>query len=76
MTIDFVFGDDRGKRSVDNEQCITLSVVSDVYVENDETFSVHLSTMDPDVSLSPAYATVTILDNDGEIYQLSVYNHE
>ena len=73
-TIEFVFGDDIEKRFVDNEQSITLSVVSDVYVENDETFSVHLSTMDPDVILSPhAYTVVTILNNDGEVYQLSVY---
>ena len=50
-----------------NESCTTIiPIVDDSVLENDEVFSVTLSTTDSDVSLDPASATVTILDNDGK----------
>ena len=51
-----------------NESCTTIiPIVDDSVLESDEVFSVTLSTTDSDVSLDPASATVTILDNDGKI---------
>ena len=65
-TVEFTF--DRKKRSNSgvqtDQQCITLSFLSDELVEDDEEFSVHLRTDDPLVRLSPAYATVIIGNND------------
>ena len=50
-----------------NESCTTIiPIVDDSVLESDEVFSVTLSTTDSDVSLDPASATVTILDNDGK----------
>ena len=50
-----------------NESCTTVfPIVDDSVLESDEVFSVTLSTTDSDVSLDPASATVTILDNDGK----------
>ena len=40
--------------------------MNDNIVENDEVFSILLSTLDQDVSLTFSTATVTIEDNDGE----------
>ena len=40
--------------------------MNDTIVENDEVFSVQLSTLDQDVILTLSTATVTIEDNDGE----------
>ena len=55
-----------------NELCTSeISIIDDLVLEDNETFSVLLSTEDPDVLLDPASATVTIVDNDGEISYLS-----
>ena len=55
-----------------NELCTSeISIFDDLVLEDNETFSVLLSTEDPDVLLDPASATVTIVDNDGEISYLS-----
>ena len=40
--------------------------MNDTIVENDEVFSVQLSTLDQDVILTLGTATVTIEDNDGK----------
>ena len=48
-----------------NESCTMIPIVDDSVLENDEVFSVILSTTDSDVSLDPSSATVTIVDNDG-----------
>ena len=62
--MEFVF-DGRVRRSVVSEtQCISVFLLSDNLVENDEVFTVHLSTMDSSVNLSPDYADVVILNND------------
>ena len=56
-----------------NELCTSeISIIDDLVLEDNETFSVLLSTEDPDVLLDPASATVTIVDNDGEIAYLSL----
>ena len=45
-----------------NLSCVKIDTFSDTYVEEDETFIVHLSTSD---SASIDNATVIIKDNDG-----------
>ena len=51
-----------------NVSCATVvPIIDDAILEDNQTFSVVLSTEDPDVSLDPASAIVTIVDNDGEI---------
>ena len=51
-------------------QCSSISIVDDTILENDEVFSVQLSTLDQDVNLTPSTATVTIEDNDSECHTL------
>lgn len=60
---------DKRKRSVvyEEQQCITLSTLSDILVEDTEEFNLVLSTDDSLVMLSPASAVVYILDNDREL---------
>lgn len=48
-----------------SQQCINVSITDDAELENDEMFSVNISTSDTAVSLNPASALVTISDNDG-----------
>ena len=54
------------KRSVaaPEQQCTTISIISDECVEDDETFHLQLSTADESVMLNPATAYVNILNND------------
>ena len=55
------------------EQCTQIGIEDDTILENNETFSVQLSTLDPDVNLTLSTATVTIEDDDSELYNLSHY---
>ena len=49
-----------------NELCTTMiPILDDSFLEDNETFSVVLSAIDPAVSLDPASATVIIVDNEG-----------
>ena len=54
------------KRSVGalEQQCTTISIISDECVEDDETFHLQLSTADESVMLNPATAYITIVNND------------
>ncbi len=54
-----------GSRSPPME-CVNISIISDSIVEDDEMFSLHLGTNDPDVLLSPVYANVTIQSDDSK----------
>lgn len=74
-TVQFVF-EGRRKRSdtYDDQQCITLSFLSDTLVEDAESFSVLLSTDDPVVMLNPPSAEVIILNNDRKLEQLMPFN--
>ena len=59
---------EKRKRSVeyDEQQCITLSILSDVLVEGTEYFEVILHSDDPLVMLDSDSAIIYILDNDRE----------
>ena len=52
-----------------------VPIIDDAVLEDNQTFSVVLSTEDPNVALDPASATVTIVDNDGEIPFDLLYKH-
>ena len=54
-------------------QCTDISIEDDTILENDEVFSVQLSTLDQDVNLTLSTAIVTIEDNDSELCNLSHY---
>ena len=50
-----------------NELCTSeISIIDDLVLEDNETFSVLLSTTDLNVSLEPSSASVTIVDNDSK----------
>ena len=65
--VEFVF--EGSKRSVsDIQQCINITILSDIIVEYDEVFFVQLTTDDDDqVILSPNQAEVIIIDNDSKL---------
>ena len=51
-----------------NVSCATVvPILDDDVLEDNQTFSVVLITSDPDALVNPAFATVTIVDNDGKI---------
>ena len=46
--------------------CATITVGSDTILEDDESFSVVLTTTDPDVTMSPSTAVVTLTNDDSK----------
>lgn len=65
-TVEFEF--EKRKRSVeyDEQQCITIYILSDILVEDTEYFEVILHSDDPLVMLDSDSAIIYILDNDRE----------
>ncbi len=54
--------------NADKPQCISITITNDDVLESGETFSVELSTSEPDVVLlSPSSAVISIMDDDGMI---------
>ena len=47
--------------------CITIEILDDEIIESTETFTVTLSSNDPQVSFIIDEATIKIIDDDGEI---------
>ena len=47
-------------------QCLDVSITNDTALELNETFTVILATVDPDVILENNMTDITILDDDGE----------
>ena len=60
----------------DVPQCEDVPIQEDTILETNESFTVELSTTDPDVILSPENATVTITDNDGMCIVPVVYPND
>ena len=52
--------------------CATITVGSDTILEDDESFSVVLTTTDPDVTISPNTAVVTITDDGSKLTSLVI----
>ena len=52
--------------------CVMVDIVNDSVLEEEQTFSVVLSTADPDIIVQEAPAVIFIVDNDG-IYCSSCY---
>ena len=46
--------------------CTTISILDDSRVEDNEVFSVHITSDGPEVDIALGSATVIILDNDGK----------
>ena len=53
-----------------SQQCANISISDDTVLENNEFFSVQLTTTDQAVTLSPRSATVTIGDDDSTLCSL------
>ena len=49
-------------------QCQSISITDDSILENDEVFMVALSTTDQDIILSPSTTSVTIVNDDGNLF--------
>ena len=49
-----------------DEECVNITILEDDALETSETFTVTLTTSDPDVMIDTNVTTVVILDNDGE----------
>lgn len=47
-------------------QCANISIINDIILEEDERFTIQLSTMDGDVNLVPLLAEIIISDDDGK----------
>ena len=52
------------------EQCATIQSSPDTLLENNETFTVQLSTLDQDIILGISSAPVTIVDDDSEFHKM------
>lgn len=50
--------------------CTRIPITNDDVDEDDELFVATLSTEDPDISLAPDEADITIIDNDGMRYYI------
>ena len=48
-----------------NRSCVTVEIFEDTITENNEVFTISLSTTDSRVSIPDSEASVTITDNDG-----------
>ena len=46
----------------------SVRIVNDNIIESNETFTASLSTDEPNVNISDGMATVTILDEDSELF--------
>ncbi len=59
------------------QQCINIGIVNDNVNEDDETFSLSLAAGQDSEIGNPGAATVTIIDDDGELVSLyiPVWNH-
>ncbi len=50
--------------SYDTRDCVNIAIATDYLVENDETFTVKLSSSDDDVTFGVSIGKVVILDDD------------
>ena len=55
-----------------SQQCANISIFDDAILENDEFFSVSLTTTNQAVTLSPSSATITIGDDDSKSFSLCI----
>lgn len=50
----------------EHSQCVEISIVNDLVLEQNEIFTIELSTMDPDVVVGIDAATVVIINDDSK----------
>ena len=53
---------------------VTIPIIDDQMVENNESFGVNLTTFDTAVTLRSQTASVTIRDNDGKLHRTNIHN--
>lgn len=56
----FAFGS-----SQESTECVIITITEDTMFETDETFTLALTTSDPDVNLGNNVTFITIMDTDG-----------
>ncbi len=64
--------------SYDTRDCVNIPIATDYLVEDDETFTVKLSSTDDDVTFDVSIGTVIILDDDyvdSKLQRVMVYVH-
>ena len=68
MTITLTLGEDGANRrkrvALGPQECFDVTIIADEIVEYDDTFTLHLSTSDSDISLFPNYTTIHIINDD------------
>ena len=52
--------------------CLDVNITDDTALELEETFTVTLTTLDPDVMLDNSLILITVIDNDGKIETISI----
>ena len=55
--------------------CATITVGNDTILEDDESFSVVLTSTDPDVTINPNTAVVTLTNDDGKYLCLTILGY-
>ena len=58
---------------IDASTTVTIEFVDDVFLEGDELFEIFLSASPGGLIVSPAYATVTILNDDPPLPGIHLY---
>ena len=48
-------------------ECVAITIINDAELEGDETFTVLLTTQDPDITLGNNITTINIIDDEGEL---------
>ena len=51
-------------------QCVSITIINDSILEDDEFFLVEINTTDNAVILNQSITSVTILDNDGNLFDV------
>lgn len=53
--------------------CAQIPVVDDDDLEQEENFTITVTTDDPDITVSPPTGIVTIIDNDGVLLDVRIF---
>lgn len=56
-----------------NQQCFDVDIISDNFVENDETYTLTLETTNSAVTLAPPTTLITITNDDCKLNILHIY---
>ena len=54
-----------------NTQCVSITIINDVILESDEFFLVEINSTDINVIVTESIASVLILDDDGNYFNVT-----